>query len=106
MAYLAEAFDTGLNLGSDREQCYSQVLLFKVYFFKNTNQEKKLLLQALSWYLLAGRAGADRACCLLARAAEIFLMEDAGELGDDYYYGGVGNGGGGDGGNLFDGARW
>ena len=26
MAYLAEAFDTGLNLGSDREQSYSQVL--------------------------------------------------------------------------------
>ena len=81
MAYLAEAFDTGLNLGSDREQCYSQVLLFKVYFLKKTNQEikKKILLQALSWYLLAGRAGADRACCLLARAAEIYLMEDAGE---------------------------
>merc|ERR1711990_30763 len=59
MAYLAEAFDTGLNLGSDREQSYSQ---------------------ALSWYLLAGRAGADRACCLLARAAEIYLMEDAGCL--------------------------
>ena len=80
MAYLAEAFDTGLNLGSDREQCYSQVLLFKVSFFKKTNQEiKKILLQALSWYLLAGRAGADRACCLLARAAEIYLMEHAGE---------------------------
>ena len=86
MAYLAEAFDTGLNLGSDREQCYSQVLLFKVYFFKKTNQEikKKILLQALSWYLLAGRAGADRACCLLARAAEIYLMEDAGELKVDH----------------------
>ena len=26
MAYLAEAFDTGLNLGSDRDQSYSQVL--------------------------------------------------------------------------------
>ena len=39
----------------------------------------KKYLQALSWYLLAGRAGADRACCLLARAAEIYLMGDAGE---------------------------
>jgi len=57
MAYLAEAFDTGHNLGSDREQSYSQ---------------------ALSWYLLAGRAGADRACSLLARAAEIYLMDSAG----------------------------
>merc|ERR1712032_1333788 len=33
MSYLAEAFDSGHNLGSDREQSYSQ---------------------ALSWYLLAG----------------------------------------------------
>jgi len=57
MVYLAEAFDTGLNLGTDREQSYSQ---------------------ALNWYLLAGRAGADRACCLLARAAEIYLMENDG----------------------------
>ena len=29
MAYLAEAFDTGHNLGSDREQSYSQVALVK-----------------------------------------------------------------------------
>ena len=85
MAYLAEAFDTGLNLGSDREQCYSQVLLFKVYFFKKDQSRKKILLQALSWYLLAGRAGADRACCLLARAAEIYLMEDAGERKVDVF---------------------
>ena len=35
--------------------------------------------QALNWYLLAGRAGADRACCLLARAAEIYLMENDGK---------------------------
>ena len=28
MAYLAEAFDTGLNLGSDRDQSYSQVLRY------------------------------------------------------------------------------
>ena len=28
MVYLAEAFDTGLNLGTDREQSYSQVTLY------------------------------------------------------------------------------
>ena len=42
----------------------------------------KQTFQALSWYLLAGRAGADRACCLLARAAEIYLMDNAGEFTD------------------------
>ena len=32
MSYLAEAFDTGHNLGSDREQSYSQVYFFTFTF--------------------------------------------------------------------------
>ena len=33
MVYLAEAFDTGLNLGTDREQSYSQVTLYSCWWW-------------------------------------------------------------------------
>ena len=47
MAYIAEAFDTGLNLGSDREQSYSQVI------FLDPAVVQVAYLQALS-FLIAG----------------------------------------------------
>lgn len=57
MLYLAQAYDTGLNLGSDREQSYKQ---------------------ALDWYLKAAEIGAERSYTLLARVAEILLLEESG----------------------------
>ena len=54
----------------------------EMQFIRSFRNSEILHLQALSWYLLAGRAGADRACCLLARAAEIYLMDNAGEYTD------------------------
>ena len=57
MVYLAQAFDSGLNLGTDREQSTSQ---------------------AVSWYLLASEAGAERRCCLMARAADLLCLQEGG----------------------------
>merc|ERR1712059_19478 len=57
MQYMAEAFDSGYNLGSDREQSYSQ---------------------ALEWYLLAAKTEPESKYKLLARAAEISCMEKGG----------------------------
>ena len=58
MLYLAKAFDTGLNLGTDRSQCYRQ---------------------AVDWYQRAVREGLARRYTLMARMAEIMLMEESGE---------------------------
>merc|ERR1719334_604907 len=55
MVYLAEAYDKGLNLGTDRKQDFSQ---------------------ALYWYQKAAKDGAERGYSLLARAAEILAMPD------------------------------
>jgi len=57
MLYLAKAFDTGLNLGTDRSQCYRQ---------------------AVDWYQRAVREGLARRYTLMARMAEIMLMEESG----------------------------
>lgn len=57
MQYLAEAFDTGYNLGKDREQSFSQ---------------------AFEWYQLAAKEGAEDSYKMLARAAEISIMENGG----------------------------
>lgn len=57
MQYMAQAFDTGYNLGSDREKSYTQ---------------------ALDWYLLAAKAGVEESYKCLARAAEIFIVENGG----------------------------
>jgi len=57
MHYLAEAFDSGYNLGTDREQSYSQ---------------------ASEWYLLAAKSGIDASYKQLARAAEIFCLDKGG----------------------------
>jgi len=55
--YLAKAFDSGLNLGTDREQSYTQ---------------------AIDWYEKAVKAGAEKRYLLMARMAEILLMENSG----------------------------
>jgi len=57
MAYLGQAYDTGLNLGTARTQSYSQ---------------------AVQWYLAAGRGGVEGGCSLLGRAAELLAMEGPG----------------------------
>ena len=51
MIYLARAFDSGLNLGTDRSQSYTQ---------------------AVHWYQKAVDAG-------VARMGEIMLLEDSGK---------------------------
>ena len=58
MVYMAKAFDSGLNLGTDRSQCYRQ---------------------AVDWYQRAVSAGVERRYTLMARVAEIMLMEESGE---------------------------
>ena len=67
MVYLAEAFDSGYNLGTDRGQSCTQV-----------TPRWPSTRQAVAWYTAAARAGAERACCLLARAAELLAREDSG----------------------------
>jgi len=57
MIYMAQAFDSGYNLGSDREQSYSQ---------------------ALDWYLMAAKAGEEERYKYLARAAQIQTLENGG----------------------------
>ena len=57
MVYLAEAFDTGLNLGTDREQSYSQVTLYPwwwwvlhLYVDKTANNLKVNYWQLRWWW--------------------------------------------------------
>ena len=57
MVYLAKAFDSGLNLGTDRSQSYTQ---------------------AVDWYQRAVNAGVEKRYLSMARVAEIMLMEDSG----------------------------
>jgi len=57
MLYMARAFDTGLNLGTDRSQCYRQ---------------------AFDWYQRAVGEGVEKRYTLMARMAEILLMEESG----------------------------
>jgi len=57
MVFLAKAFDSGLNLGKDRSQSYSQ---------------------AVDWYQKAVNNGAEKRYLLMARMAEIMMMEDSG----------------------------
>ena len=57
MVYLAKAFDSGLNLGTDRSQSYTQ---------------------AVDWYQRAVNAGMEKRYLSMARVAEILLMEDSG----------------------------
>ena len=57
MIFLAKAFDSGLNLGKDRSQSYSQ---------------------AIDWYQKAVKNGAEKRYLLMARMAEIMMMEDSG----------------------------
>ena len=58
MIFLAKAFDCGLNLGTERSQCY---------------------IQAMDWYQMAVSAGLEKRYLIMARMAEILLMDDAGE---------------------------
>ena len=58
MVFLAKAFDSGLNLGKDRSQSYSQ---------------------AVDWYQKAVNNGAEKRYLLMARMAEIMMMEDSGK---------------------------
>ena len=57
MVYLAKAFDSGLNLGTDRSQSYTQ---------------------AVDWYQRAVSAGVEKRYVFMARVAEIMLMDDSG----------------------------
>ena len=57
MVYLAKAFDSGLNLGTDRSQSYTQ---------------------AVGWYQRAVSAGVEKRYVFIARVAEIMLREDSG----------------------------
>lgn len=59
MRYLAEAYDTGLNLGSDRTQSH---------------------LEALHWYEKAVDKEADQSYLLQARMAQILLMPNSGQM--------------------------
>eukprot|EP00092_Neocalanus_flemingeri_P017441 GFUD01018866.1.p1 GENE.GFUD01018866.1~~GFUD01018866.1.p1 ORF type:complete len:707 (+),score=235.26 GFUD01018866.1:51-2171(+) len=55
--FLAKAFDCGLNLGNDRRQSYGQ---------------------AMEWYQMAVDEGVEKRYLIMARMAEIMLMEDSG----------------------------
>eukprot|EP00092_Neocalanus_flemingeri_P024251 GFUD01026300.1.p1 GENE.GFUD01026300.1~~GFUD01026300.1.p1 ORF type:complete len:702 (+),score=228.46 GFUD01026300.1:124-2229(+) len=55
--FLAKAFDCGLNLGNDRSQSYGQ---------------------AMEWYQMAVDEGVEKRYLIMARMAEIMLMEDSG----------------------------
>jgi len=57
MIFLAKAFDCGLNLGTERSQSY---------------------VQAMDWYQMAVSAGLEKRYLIMARMAEILLMDDAG----------------------------
>jgi len=57
MLYLAKAFDCGLNLGKARKQSYSA---------------------AINWYEMAVEEGVEKRYLIIARMAEIMLMEDSG----------------------------
>jgi len=57
--YLAEAYDTGLNLGSDRTQSH---------------------FKALKWYEKAVDRGAEQSYLLQARMAQILLMPNSGQM--------------------------
>ena len=58
MVFLAKAFDSGLNLGQDREQSYSQ---------------------AVDWYQKAVDVGVEKRYLLMARMAEIMMLDDSGK---------------------------
>eukprot|EP00091_Calanus_sinicus_P016814 TRINITY_DN36398_c0_g1_i1.p1 TRINITY_DN36398_c0_g1~~TRINITY_DN36398_c0_g1_i1.p1 ORF type:complete len:128 (-),score=51.85 TRINITY_DN36398_c0_g1_i1:24-362(-) len=57
MLFLAKAFDSGLNLGKARKQSYGQ---------------------AMHWYEKAVEDGVEKRYLIIARMAEIMLMEDSG----------------------------
>eukprot|EP00092_Neocalanus_flemingeri_P060696 GFUD01072807.1.p1 GENE.GFUD01072807.1~~GFUD01072807.1.p1 ORF type:complete len:112 (-),score=44.64 GFUD01072807.1:48-383(-) len=55
--FLARAFDSGQSLGRERRQSYGQ---------------------ALAWYQMAVEMGVEKRYLIMARMAEIMLMEDSG----------------------------
>jgi len=57
MIFLAKAFDSGLNLGTARNQSY---------------------VEAMDWYEMAVEVGVDKRYLIIARMAEIMLMDDSG----------------------------
>ena len=59
MLFLAKAFDCGLNLGKARKQSYGE---------------------AMHWYEMAVEAGVEKRYLIIARMAEIMLMEDSGKF--------------------------